>query len=373
MEGSPLRVLIAGGGIAGLETLTGLRELAGNRVSLTLVAPDDEFVFHPVTIRQPYSVEPTRSVAISRVAMDVGAKFAAATVEEVDADGRTVHTSAGERIGYDVLVLALGADAIPALDHVMTWDDRSDSELLGGLLRDVEEGYSGRVAVVIPPGPGWPLRGYELALVIRQHAFDMSVDRQTTLVVPDPSPLAEVAKRAAKAITAELERAGITTVPAKRVSVERGHDLALVLQPSGQRIEVDRVLAMPILRGRRIDGIPVDEYGFVPIDTRCGVEGLDGVWATGDCTAFPLKSGGVSAKQADVVAANIAAIAGADVEPRSFDLERADGLAGLPAARFIEQRLATHEPGMAMHVPTTGVPLLTYLQRDLAAGWRGAA
>jgi sulfide:quinone oxidoreductase len=372
MEGSPLRVLIAGGGIAGLETLTGLRELAADRVSLTLVAPDDEFVFHPIAIRQPYSVEPTRGVAISRAAKDVGAKFVAAPVEEVDAGARTVQTSAGERIGYDAFVLALGADAIPSLDHVMTWDDRSDSELLGGLLRDVEEGYAGRVAVVIPPGPGWPLRGYELALLIRQRAWDMSEDLQTTLVVPDPSPFAEVAERAAKAITAELERAGITIVPAEGVSIERGHDLALVLQPSAQRIEVDRVIAMPILRGRPIDGIPVDEYGFVPIDARCGVAGLDGVWATGDCTAFPLKSGGVSAEQADVVAANIAALAGADVEPRSFDPDRADRLAGLPAGRFIEQRLAMQEPGMAMHVPTTGVPILTYLQRDLEAGWRGA-
>src|SRR5262249_10866223 len=50
MEGSPLRVLILGGGVAGLETLMGLRELAGNRVVLTLAAPEDEFVYRPVTI-----------------------------------------------------------------------------------------------------------------------------------------------------------------------------------------------------------------------------------------------------------------------------------------------------------------------------------
>jgi hypothetical protein len=95
------------------------------------------------------------------------------------------------------------------------------------------------------------------------------------------------------------------------------------------------------------------------------------VWAAGDCTAFPVKSGGVAAEQADVIAGDIAAIAGADVEPRSFDPAYALKLAGLPAARFIERRLATQEPGLAMHVPSTGVPVLTYLQKDLAAGWRG--
>jgi sulfide:quinone oxidoreductase len=44
MGDSSLRVLIAGGGAAGLETMMALRALAGERVDLTLVAPDDEFV-----------------------------------------------------------------------------------------------------------------------------------------------------------------------------------------------------------------------------------------------------------------------------------------------------------------------------------------
>jgi sulfide:quinone oxidoreductase len=37
------RVVIAGGGIAGLEALIALRDLAGDRVALTLVAPDPDF------------------------------------------------------------------------------------------------------------------------------------------------------------------------------------------------------------------------------------------------------------------------------------------------------------------------------------------
>src|SRR5947209_11261110 len=41
---SPLRVLVAGGGVAGLETILALRALAGSRVALTLLAADPEFV-----------------------------------------------------------------------------------------------------------------------------------------------------------------------------------------------------------------------------------------------------------------------------------------------------------------------------------------
>ena len=86
---------------------------------------------------------------------------------------------------------------------------------------------------------------------------------------------------------------------------------------------------------------------------------------------MPLKSGGVSAEQADVAAQDIAALAGAAVEPRSFNSERVEDFVGLPAGLYLERRLATEEPGLTMHLPTEGVPMLTYLQKDLAAGWRG--
>ena len=86
---------------------------------------------------------------------------------------------------------------------------------------------------------------------------------------------------------------------------------------------------------------------------------------------MPLKSGGVSAEQADVAAHDIAALARAAVEPRSFDPGRVEEFLGLPAGRYLDQRLAAGERGLTMHLPTEGVPVLTYLQKDLAAGWRG--
>ena len=72
-----------------------------------------------------------------------------------------------------------------------------------------------------------------------------------------------------------------------------------------------------------------------------------------------------------VLAVLIAALAGAPVEPRVFDSDRVEQFAGLPPGRYLEQWLATAEPGITMHLPTQGVPALTYLQKDLAAGWRG--
>ena len=42
-ETTPSHVVIAGGGVAALETLMALRDLAGDRVAITLIAPETTF------------------------------------------------------------------------------------------------------------------------------------------------------------------------------------------------------------------------------------------------------------------------------------------------------------------------------------------
>jgi NADH dehydrogenase FAD-containing subunit len=42
--GSPAKVVIVGGGVAALEALMALRDPAGDRVGVTLVAPEPDFV-----------------------------------------------------------------------------------------------------------------------------------------------------------------------------------------------------------------------------------------------------------------------------------------------------------------------------------------
>jgi sulfide:quinone oxidoreductase len=372
MSESPLRVLVAGGGVAGLEALHGLHALAGDRVELTFIAPEDEFVYRPLAVEKPFGVGRMRQVPLARAARQAGADFVAGTVETVDTDDKVVQTSAGDGIGYDVLLLAVGATAVPVIPNAITWDDRADSETIGGLIQDIDQGYSHSLAVVIPPGPAWPLRGYELALFIALEAHSMSADHRTTLVTPEPAPLEVLGPRAVESVSNELERAGVAVVSAARVEVERGQTTTLVLHPSGQRIEVARVLALPALRGRPISGIPTDDDGFVEVDEHCRVRGLDGVWAAGDATAFPLKSGGFAAEQAEVAAQSIAAAAGAAVEARTFDPGSREELAGLPGGRFLKAWLAvSDDEGLTTDLPSTEVPVLTYLARDLSAGSRG--
>ena len=65
----PLHVLVAGGGVVGLETLLALRDLAGERVRCTLLTPEPDFVYRPSPSRSragaPSATRWTRSRGIS--------------------------------------------------------------------------------------------------------------------------------------------------------------------------------------------------------------------------------------------------------------------------------------------------------------------
>ena len=71
-----LRVLIAGGGVAALETLLALEALAGPRVQMTVLAPNDEFVYRPMTVREPFSYAAARRYPLGQIVGDIGGRVA---------------------------------------------------------------------------------------------------------------------------------------------------------------------------------------------------------------------------------------------------------------------------------------------------------
>jgi sulfide:quinone oxidoreductase len=67
-----------------------------------------------------------------------------------------------------------------------------------------------------------------------------------------------------------------------------------------------------------VQGLPMDEHGFTPIDNHARVPGVPDVYAAGDGTTFPIKQGGLATQQSDAAAEHIAARLGARVEVREF-------------------------------------------------------
>jgi sulfide:quinone oxidoreductase len=315
---TPFRVVVAGGGVAGIEALLTLHELAGDHVDLTLVDASPNFVYKPLLVADLFLRDRVRQLSMAEVARDTGARLVADVVASVDDRDRVVVTAGGERLRYEALLLATGATSVPAYRHALTWDERDGNERLAGLLADIEEGHANRVAFVVPPGPGWPLPAYELALMTAQHAWSTQQRPQITLITPETAPLAVFGRAATAAIRAELELAHVGFHGCSYADVEKGHAATVVVHPGMRRIEVDRVVALPRLLGRPPAGVPADATGFLAVDAHGKVHGRHHVWAAGDGIAFPVKFGGLAAEQADAAAESIAASAGAAVVPHPF-------------------------------------------------------
>jgi sulfide:quinone oxidoreductase len=311
----PLRVLVAGGGVVGLETLLALRDLAGERVRCTLLTPEPEFVYRPMAVAEPFARGSAARHRLDAIARDVDAELVEGRLVEVDAAARQAVTDDG-RLDFDALVIGVGAASEPALPHVLTWTPERDAEVYGGLLRDLDEGYTKRVAFVAPVGVAWVLPAYELALMTSWQARGMGHDDvRITIYTPEEAPLAIFGATASAAVRDDLDEAGIDVQTGAVVTAADG---GLSVEPGGRALDAQRIVALPRAVGRPPAGVPTDARGFIPIDDHGRVPGLDAVWAAGDATTFPVKQGGVAAQQADAAAEAIAARAGADIEPQPF-------------------------------------------------------
>jgi sulfide:quinone oxidoreductase len=315
-EPTPSHVVIAGGGVAALETLMALRDLAGDRVSITLIAPETTFTYRPMKVVEPFYLGHAREYQLADIARDHGARFIHDNVAEVEPGQKVIRCGTGVHVPYDHLVLATGAKAVPAFREALTFGADPAERRLHGLLADLEQGYIKSVAFVVPGEAAWTLPLYEIALMTARHAWSMGMERvEFTLVTPEERPLAMFGRPSSDAIGALLAAQGIEFVGSAYPSVGHGY---VVADPAGRRIDADRIISLPALDGRGHTGVPSDGGGFIPVDAHGRVPHLEDVYAAGDGTNFPIKQGGLATQQADAVAETVAAAVGVDIEPAPF-------------------------------------------------------
>jgi sulfide:quinone oxidoreductase len=311
------RVVIAGAGVAGLEALLALRALAGDRVDITLVAPERQFVNRSMSVSQPFSLQRVRGLRLEDVAAEHGVRWHRGALDRVERARRVVVTKAGDELAYDMLVLALGAcpEREWHADGVLTFHDGRDGADYRLLLHRLREGRIDKLAFVKPTGTSWPLPLYDLALMTAAAARHRH-GAVLTLVTPEEAPLGIFGDPASAAVETLLDEHGIT-LHTSSIGVP-GRPGELEIRPGDRRLSVDRIVTEPRLIGPRLRGIPCDRDGFVHTDAHGRVAGLDGVYAAGDATAFPIKHGGLAAQQADAVAEAIAAAVGVEIDPQPF-------------------------------------------------------
>ncbi|WP_330452058.1 MULTISPECIES: FAD-dependent oxidoreductase [unclassified Streptomyces] len=312
-ERTERRVVVAGAGMAGVQTAVALRE-QGFTGPVTLIGAEPH---------QPYDRPPlSKAVLLGKAeesAFDIDFEALGITlrlgceVTGVRAGDHELDTSAGP-VPYDVLVLATGAepvalpgsDGVPGVHLLRTLDDAAR-------LRPVLE--AGHPVVVV--GAGWI--GAEFATAARAAGCEV------TVVEAADRPLAGALPAEVAAPMADwYEESGARLLTGARVArVEPG---AVVLD-DGRTLPADAVVvgigARPATGWLADSGIALGPEGSVTADAALRTSVPD-VYAVGDCASFPSARYGTrlvvhhwdNALQGPrTAAAHIAAQGAADVPP----------------------------------------------------------
>lgn len=293
-----------------------ISDLAGDRASLTLVAPEPDFTYKPLTIEEPFSGQPAESHELAPWLKEFGAEYVRGAVGRVDVDGHAIELDGGDRLDYDILVVCVGGRFQALYQNAVTFRGSGEPFPVDELLTKAEADESRTLAFVVPPGVTWSLPLYELALMTRRRAEENRSDVRLTVVTPEAAPLIMFGRPASDAITELLRVRGIEFEGSTHVGQDE--DGGLVMTPGEKPLRAGAVVALPLIDGPHLDGLPSDDLGFIPIDGHARVPGVEDVYAAGDGTTFPIKQGGLGTQQADAAAEHIAARLGAPVEAQPF-------------------------------------------------------
>ena len=309
-------VVIAGGGVAGLEALLALRALGSERLSLTLVSPNEWFVDRPMTVAEPFGFGAAARLSLPAVAAFAHAGFVRSSATAVDGESRRVTLADGQELAFDTLILASGARMRAPFSGAITFGLEGSIQGIRDMLDRLRSGEARSVSFVAPATTGWLLPLYELALMTAREVARSGVEGvELRLLTPEDRPLSLFGSELSQNVGRLLDKAGIEFIHASFEQVDGGEiTYASLGQPSA-----DCVVTLPLLSGPELEGVPASEpNGFIPVDEYGRVTGLSGVYAAGDAVDFPVKQGGLSAQQADAVAEHVAASYGADVEAKPF-------------------------------------------------------
>ena len=344
------RIVVLGGGFAGLESAFYLRARLGPRADLTLVSDRPEFLFKPNTIYIPFGADPSSFVIpLGAPAKRRDIELVAGSVGAVDPEARRVR-AAGRELAYDFLVVATGASMSPAeipglAENAETiWTPAemlSLREELHTLAARAKRGEELTVLFNVPPNNKCAGPLYEIVFMVetwlrRQGIRDLVQLLYTTF---ERTFIQAFGPKLHEVVTAEFTERGIEGRTGVRlIAVDR--DLAYY--EDGTRERYDLLVAFPpYVAAVRYDGLTADGRGFLAAELESRrVVGEERVYAPGDAGDFPVKQAFLAFLQADAVAEDIAAEVGGGVPRCRFDPVSMCVMEELDKATFAQVPLA---------------------------------
>src|SRR3978361_933185 len=92
------RVSIVGGGVAAIEAALALADLHPDQADVTVIAPDEELVYRPMTVTEPFSFGGARHYSLAPIVADAGARLLGGKLDWIEPHKKRLPTEAGEGV-----------------------------------------------------------------------------------------------------------------------------------------------------------------------------------------------------------------------------------------------------------------------------------
>nr|MBL0721946.1 FAD-dependent oxidoreductase [Sulfurovaceae bacterium] len=311
------KILILGGGFAGVESATFLKK---HDMEVTLVSDRDYFYIYPTSIWIPTGGETRESVSVplDKLARANGFQVIVDAVTKFEAKNKRVTLKSGRVLeGYDYIIVALGQDKIEmkGMENTLSICGKPEeaTELYTRIEALVNKG-SGTIAMGFGGNPkdSSAVRGgpaFEVLFNVHNMLKSKGIRDKFKLIffAPMEKPGQKMGDKALVMMDKMFKMTNIN----KKVGVKiTSFDSNGINFADGEKIESDLTMFISAGEGHHIlknSGLPLSDAGFVVTDEFNEIDGFENIYAIGDSASllgpeWRAKQGHV----AEVMAKNIA-------------------------------------------------------------------
>ena len=311
----PMKILVLGGGFAGVEAAIKLRKYG---YEVTLISERDYMFIYPVSIWIPVGKRSFEDTQLNLFDLGTkhGFKVLIEHITQIDSTQQQIHTDTNTH-SYDYLFIALGMGKvkIEGLEHTHSICGKPDEsviikEQLENLITkghgNIHVGFGGNpkdpTATSVRGGPAFELL-FNISLFLKEKGLRDQI--KLTFFAPMAEPGKRMGQKAYDKMDKFFAHYHVQTHFGKKI--KKFTPNAIVFKDNTQ-LESD--LTLYISGGEGLDvikksGLPLNPAGFIEINELCRVEGHRDIYAIGDGAAiiehpWAAKQGHVAEVMADV-------------------------------------------------------------------------
>lgn len=316
-------IVILGGGMAGTIMANRLRrqfaaDVRAGETRITVIDQDSRHVYQPGLLFVPFGWYEADQVVRPRVhQLHRAVECRQAAIERVDAAANIVELATGERIGYDVLIIATGVRLVPEETEGLTgvgWRewifDFYTVEGATALHDALERFEGGRIVMNVVAMPiKCPVAPLEFSFLADWYFTQRGIRDKVELVYVTPLDGAFTRPIASSALSRLLHEKKIDLVTEFDTSLVDG-ERGTLTSHDGREVAFDLLVTIPLHQGAayvaRSPGLG-DETCFVRTDPQTlQAKVAPNIFAIGDATNLPTpKTGLVAHFESEIVTENV--------------------------------------------------------------------